>query len=363
VLRATIAEIDENMKKDDDLTGVPSGFVRLDRITSGWQKTDLIILAARPSVGKTAFALNLAMNAAMNPGKPFPVAVFSLEMGAGQIVKRMLSATTEVSMESITRGKMAQHEFVQLSTRMDKLSKASIFIDDQAALNIFELRAKARKLKQKHNIQLIIIDYLQLMQATIDKGGNREQEISKISRDLKALAKELEIPIIALSQLNRSVENRGKEAKVPQLSDLRESGAIEQDADLVMFLYRQDYYGIQNDEMGQPVEGETQIIIAKHRNGSTGTEKVRFIREYQRFVDIEEKFDSFGRGGGAPKPPDNPHAGIRRDPSGLTDSKLYIPDGYQSFKSKASNYNPDDDDMGNTPPKPPRPDDMGDVPF
>jgi len=347
VLVKTMNEIDENRNKTDDITGVPSGFAGLDRLTAGWQKTDLIILAARPSVGKTAFALNLAMNASMNAGKQFPVAVFSLEMGAGQIVKRMLSAVSEVNMEAITRGKMAEHEFIQMTQRMVKLSQAKIFLDDQAALNIFELRAKARRLKQKHDIQLIIIDYLQLMQASVEKGGNREQEISKISRDLKALAKELEVPIIALSQLNRSVETR-KESKIPQLSDLRESGAIEQDADLVMFLYRPEYHGIANDAMGETVEGETQIHIAKHRNGSTGMEKVRFIKEYQKFVDMEDnRFNSgggFNNGGGAPK--DNPQAGIRKDPSEFGGSKMFIPGGFQTRPSKLNDTNWDDDDMG-----------------
>ena len=349
VLVRTMTEIDENRNKTDDITGVPSGFASLDRLTAGWQKTDLIILAARPSVGKTAFALNLAMNAAMNPGKPFPVAVFSLEMGAGQIVKRMLSAVTDVSMENITRGKMAEHEFIQMSQRMTKLAQAKIFLDDQAALNIFELRAKARRLKQKHDIQMIIIDYLQLMQGSVEKGGNREQEISKISRDLKALAKELEVPIIALSQLNRSVETR-KESKIPQLSDLRESGAIEQDADLVMFLYRPEYHGISNDAMGETIEGETQIHIAKHRNGSTGMEKVRFIKEYQRFVDMEDNhFDSGGKGGGNNggfTPKDNPQAGIRRDPSEFGGSKMFIPGGFQTRQSKVNDATWDDDDMG-----------------
>ena len=361
VLVKTMNEIDENRNKTDDITGVPSGFASLDRLTAGWQKTDLIILAARPSVGKTAFALNLAMNAAMNPGKAFPVAVFSLEMGAGQIVKRMLSAVSEVHMEAITRGKMAEHEFIQMTQRMVKLSQAKIFLDDQAALNIFELRAKARRLKQKHDIQLILIDYLQLMQASVDKSGNREQEISKISRDLKALAKELEVPIIALSQLNRSVETR-KESKVPQLSDLRESGAIEQDADLVMFLYRPEYHGITNDAMGETIEGETQIHIAKHRNGSTGMEKVRFIKEYQKFVDMEDNqfnrgnnggFNSGGGSGGGfnpampAGPKDNPMAGIRRDPSEFGGSKLFIPQGgFQTMPSKVNDVNWDDEDMG-----------------
>ncbi len=380
VLVKTIEEIDESRKKTEDVNGVPSCYAALDRITGGWQKTDLIILAARPAVGKTAFTLNLAMNAAMHSSKPFPVALFSLEMGAGQIVKRMLSAVSEVSMNSITKGKMAEHEFIQMSQRMTKLSQAKIFIDDQAALNIFELRAKARRLKQKHGIEMILIDYLQLMQASVEKGGNREQEISKISRDLKALAKELEVPIIALSQLNRSVETR-KESKVPQLSDLRESGAIEQDADLVMFLYRPEYYGLENDEMGETIEGETHISIAKHRNGSTGTVKVQFIKEYQKFVDMEDdQFDSMrggsgGSGGGdrfnsggpgnfASGPKDNPSAGIRRDTSDFGNSKLFIPSGgFQTKQSKANNMNWDDDDLpGSKPAGGPKPSDE-DVPF
>jgi replicative DNA helicase len=362
VLVSTIQEIEENKNKKDDLTGVPSGFIALDKLTNGWQKTDLIILAARPSVGKTAFALNLAMNASMNASKQFPVAVFSLEMGAGQIVKRMLSAVTDVSMESISRGKMEEHEFIQLTQRMKKLAKAPIYLDDQAALNIFELRAKARRLKQRHDIQLIIIDYLQLMQASIDKSGNREQEISKISRDLKALAKELDIPIIALSQLNRGVESR-KESKVPQLSDLRESGAIEQDADLVMFLYRPEYYGINNNEMGETIEGETHIHVAKHRNGSTDTLKVRFMKDYQRFVDLEDSFGGAFSGTNFKPVQDNPQAGIRRDPGEFGGSKMFVPGGgFQTKQSKANDMNWDDD---TTPPPPlrPKPDNDDDIPF
>lgn len=373
VLVRTVQEIEEAKNKTDDITGVPTGFTDLDKLTSGWQKTDLIILAARPAVGKTAFCLNLTMNAAMHAGEPFPVAFFSLEMGASQLVKRMLSAVTEVSMEAITKGRMQEHEFIQMTQRMNKLASAPIFLDDQAALNIFELRAKARRLKQKHNIQLIVIDYLQLMQGSIEKGGNREQEISKISRDLKQLAKELEVPIIALSQLNRSVESR-KESKVPQLSDLRESGAIEQDADMVMFLYRPEYYGINNDEMGQPIEGETHIHVAKHRNGSTDTVKVRFIKEYQKFTDMPNDnfggFGGFGGGGGGgfapPTPGDNPAAGIRgRDTSDFGGSKMFIQNGagYQTLPSKANDFKLDDDDM--MPPAKinrPRPDD-DDAPF
>lgn len=374
VLVRTVQEIEEAKNKKDDLTGVPTGFKDLDKLTSGWQKTDLIILAARPAVGKTAFCLNLTMNAAMNSGEPFPVAFFSLEMGAGQLVKRLLAAVTEVNMDAITKGRMQEHEFVQMTQRMNKLASAPIYLDDQAALNIFELRAKARRLKQKHDIKMIVIDYLQLMQGSNEKGGNREQEISKISRDLKALAKELEVPIIALSQLNRSVESR-KESKVPQLSDLRESGAIEQDADMVMFLYRPEYYGIDNDEMGQPIEGETHVHVAKHRNGSTDTVKVRFIKEYQKFTDMpDDGFGGGGFGGGfgggggfAPPMGDNPQAGIKgRDTSDFGGSKMFIQggaSGYQTMPSKANDFNLDDDDM--MPPskfKSPKPED-DDIPF
>ncbi len=312
IIMDTLTEIQEQRTKNDDITGIPSGFAALDAITGGWQKTDLIVLAARPAVGKTAFSLNLVMNAAMSASKPTAVAFFSLEMSAGQLVKRMLSATTEVLLEKITKGNLADHEIVQLQQRMQRLSESEIFIDDQAALNIFELRAKCRRLKQRHNLGFVVIDYLQLMTASIDKGGNREQEISKISRELKALAKELSIPIIALSQLNRSVETRGGGSKIPQLSDLRESGAIEQDADMVMFLYRPDYYnqagggapppqqgkGAPNPEEMGTEPGETWINIAKHRNGETGLVKIVAELQYQRFRDKKEAdLQSFAKTG------------------------------------------------------------------
>lgn len=374
VMADTVKEIEEAKNKQEDVTGVPTGYKGLDRLTSGWQSNALIIVAARPSVGKTAFCLNLAMNAAMHAQKPFPVAFFSLEMGAGELVKRMLSCVTEVSMDAITKGRMQEHEFIQMTQRMTKLSTAPLYIDDQAALNIFELRAKARRLKQRHDIQMIVIDYLQLMQADVNKGGNREQEISKISRDLKALAKELSIPIIALSQLNRSVETRSKESKVPQLSDLRESGAIEQDADMVMFLYRPEYYGLNNDEMGNPLEGETHIHVAKNRNGALDTVKLRFIKEYQKFVDIEEEgfggFGGFGGGnnfgGGKPpfNPADNPRAGLKnRDTSEFGGSKMFIQGGgsFQTLPSKANNFSFDDEDFSRPPQKPQE--GMDDVPF
>src|SRR5215213_3409197 len=225
VLVKTIQRIDDLRNKQEDISGVPTGFPTIDRVTYGWQPTDLIILAARPSVGKTAFALNLARNAALSASKPTPVAFFSLEMSAGQLVQRILAAESEIWLEKIARGKLEEHEMKQLYARgIQRLAQAPIFIDDTAALNIFELRAKCRRLKNKHNIGMIIIDYLQLMSGSSDRQSNREQEISKIARDLKGLAKEVQVPIIALSQLSREVEKRKEGSKMPQLSDLRESG-------------------------------------------------------------------------------------------------------------------------------------------
>ena len=295
VLIEAIKRIEDLRHKNEDVSGVPSGFPKLDRVTYGWQNTDLIILAARPSVGKTAFALNLARNAALHPTKPTPVAFFSLEMSAGQLVQRILSAESEIWLEKISRGKLEEHEMKQLYARgIQKLSQAPIFIDDTAALNIFELRAKCRRLKNTGNIGLIIIDYLQLMSGTGDnRNGNREQEISNISRSLKAMAKELNVPIVALSQLSREVEKRKEGNKMPQLSDLRESGAIEQDADMVMFLYRPEYYDIGQNEMGESNRGETIIRIAKHRNGSLETIKLRALLNIQKFIE-DEGGESFG---------------------------------------------------------------------
>jgi len=288
VVRA-IKRIEELRNRSDNMTGVPSGFKALDAITYGWQKSDLIILAARPSVGKTAFALNLARNAALHPSQPVPVAVFSMEMSAEQIVQRFLAMETEISLENISRGKLADYEFNQLSHGVSKLAKAPIFIDDTPALNIFELRAKCRRLKGKHNIGLVVIDYLQLMSSNHEnRNVNREQEISKISRDLKSLAKELEIPIIALSQLSREVEKRKDTNKMPQLSDLRESGAIEQDADVVLFLYRPEYYDITTNEFGESTEGETYVRIAKHRNGRLDTIKLKMLKSIQKFIEMED---------------------------------------------------------------------------
>ncbi len=240
LISEAIKQIEKAADNSDGVTGVPSGFTALDRITGGWQKTDLMILAARPGMGKTAFVLTIARNAAVEFNRP--VAVFSLEMGALQLVNRLISSEAELNQEKLRKGQLEQFEFVQLNERIKKLAKAPLFIDDTPALSIFELRAKARRLKEQNNIEMIIIDYLQLMSAGSEARGNREQEISMISRSLKALAKELNIPIIALSQLSRDVEKRNTASKRPMLSDLRESGAIEQDADMVMFIYRPEYY-------------------------------------------------------------------------------------------------------------------------
>jgi replicative DNA helicase len=248
LIAKAIEDIEAAAKKTDGLLGVPSGFTALDRITGGWQKSDLLILAARPGMGKTAFVVSMAKNAAVDYNRP--VAIFSLEMSSVQLVKRLISSETEITQDKILKGNLDNHEFVQLNERIKKLSVAPLYIDDTPALSIFELRAKARRLKEQQKIEMIIIDYLQLMSGGPDSKGNREQEISAISRGLKSLAKELEIPIIALSQLSRQVENRPGNSKRPQLSDLRESGAIEQDADVVVLLMREEYYNPTEENRG-----------------------------------------------------------------------------------------------------------------
>lgn len=285
LLSAAIKEIESLKDKEDGMTGIPTGFTMLDRITSGWQKSDLVIVAARPGMGKTAFTLSMARNSAVLYNKP--VAIFSLEMSKLQLVNRLISAEAELESEKLRKGDLKPYEWQQLTSKVTSLSEAPIFIDDTPGINIFELRAKCRRLKMQHDIQLIIIDYLQLMSGsgTEGKGSNREQEISNISRSLKSIAKELNIPVIALSQLNRSVETRGGD-KRPQLSDLRESGAIEQDADMVTFIFRPEYYGFMQDNEGNSTEGIAEIIIAKHRNGALGTVPLRFVKKFTRFENL-----------------------------------------------------------------------------
>lgn len=265
------------------ITGVPSGFVELDRVTSGWQPSDLIIIAARPGMGKTAFVLSMARNIAVQFKKP--MAFFSLEMASLQLVNRLISSETEISAEKLRRGDLAEYEWQQLNSKIGKLEEAPIFIDDTPSLSIFELRAKCRRLKQQKNIELIVIDYLQLMHSGTDsRNTNREQEISYISRSLKSIAKELNVPVIALSQLSRQAEKRGGNQR-PMLSDLRESGAIEQDADMVLFIYRPEYYGLTEDENGNSTAGKAEIMIAKHRNGALKNVYLRFIDRMAKFVD------------------------------------------------------------------------------
>lgn len=298
LLVKAIQEIEYIRQHQQQLSGVPSGFHSIDKITHGWQKTDLIIVAARPGVGKTAFALNIALNAVTDPNKPTGVGFFSLEMSSGQLMKRLLACQTELPLYDILRGRLDETGMRTLYARgIQKLAQVPLFIDDQGSLNIFELRAKARRLKAKHNIGLIIIDYLQLMSGPVDskKGRNREQEISEISRNLKLLAKELEIPIIALSQLSRAVETRGGE-KIPQLSDLRESGAIEQDADVVGFIYRPEYYGLQKDGLGESTAGESHIRFAKNRNGSLETVHLTANLRIQKFFEKEAVFNKLTEG-------------------------------------------------------------------
>ncbi len=278
----------EEISNKEGLSGVPSGFDRLDKLTSGWQPSDLIIVAARPGMGKTALTLSMARNIAVGQG--IPVAFFSLEMASVQLITRLISSETGLSSEKLRTGKLEKHEWEQLNVKVKSLEKAPLFIDDTPSLSIFDLRAKARRLASQHGIKMIIIDYLQLMTAGgSQKNGNREQEISMISRNLKALAKELMVPVIALSQLSRAVETRGG-SKRPLLSDLRESGAIEQDADIVSFIYRPEYYKIDewDDEERSPTDGQAEFIIAKHRNGGLENIRLKFIGHLGKFDNLDD---------------------------------------------------------------------------
>ena len=297
--------------RSDGLSGLSSGFEKLDKMTSGWQNSDLIIIAARPAMGKTAFVLSMAKKMAVD--MKIPVAMFSLEMSNVQLVNRMIVNVCEIPGEKLKSGQLAPYEWVQLDSKITQLYDAPFYVDDTPSLSVFELRTKARRLVREHGVKIIMIDYLQLMNASGMSYGSRQEEVSTISRSLKGLAKELNIPIIALSQLNRGVENReGIEGKRPQLSDLRESGAIEQDADMVCFIHRPEYYKIYQDEKGHDLHGMAEIIIAKHRNGAVGDVLLRFRAEYARFQDPDEdayvpmpgEAAVFGsdKGGGSPLP-------------------------------------------------------------
>lgn len=285
IMGQAFRELESRRSQEGSLIGVPSGFIALDRVTLGWQKSELVIIAARPGMGKTAFLLSVLRNAAINNQA---VGIFSLEMSSVQLVNRLIAAEAELKSGKIKKGDLADYEWEQLMHKTAGLAKAPIFIDDTPALSLFELRAKCRRLKARHDIQVIAVDYLQLMSADMGRKGhgNREQEIAAISRSLKGIAKELDICVIAASQLSRAVETRGGD-KRPQLSDLRESGSIEQDADMVMFLYRPEYYGITEDANGQATKGLAEIIIAKHRNGSLETIPLKYIAEYTKFSNYE----------------------------------------------------------------------------
>jgi len=286
ILKDTLAYLEEIRGKGSGITGIPTG-LDVDKYTAGWQNGDLIIIAARPSMGKTAFVLTTARNAALHieEKKRTKVAVFSLEMSNQSLVQRFLTMEARVNAQVARSGRLKDEDFKSLIDAASRLFNASIFIDDTPSLSIMELRTKARRLKSEHDIGLIIVDYLQLMTAGNKEVGNREQEIATISRGLKSLAKELDVPVVALSQLSRAVEQRGGD-KRPQLSDLRESGSIEQDADVVMFLYRPEYYGIKTTPDGQSTAGLAEVIIGKQRNGPVGAVPLYFVKDYARFENL-----------------------------------------------------------------------------
>ena len=299
VAAKALKQIESIADNTDGVTGTPTGFSELDALTGGWQRSDLIILAARPGMGKTAFSLALAKNAALQYGRA--VAFFTLEMSSLQLVQRLIAMEANLDNQKLRNAKLDDHDWIKLHQALERLGEAKMFIDETPALNVFELRAKCRRLKTNHDIDLIVIDYLQLMSASgKDNRGNREQEISSISRALKGLAKELNVPVIALSQLSRAVETRG--TKRPVLSDLRESGAIEQDADIVTFLYRPDYYDGEADPMLPP--GLTEVIVSKHRNGALKTVNLRFVKEYARFEEFND-FNFIDPQSGFSNPTDN----------------------------------------------------------
>ena len=282
VLVESFTKLEELYNRKQHITGVPSGFTELDYRTAGFHGSELILIAARPAMGKTAFALNIATNAAVRAN--VPVAIFSLEMSKEQLVNRIMCSESMVDSNKVRTGKLEEDDWTKLAGSIGPLSEAEIYIDDTPGINIMEIRAKCRKLKLEKNIGMVVIDYLQLIQGTNKRGGSREQEISEISRSLKILAKELNVPVIALSQLSRAAEQRPDHR--PMLSDLRESGAIEQDADIVMFLYRDDYYNQDSEK-----KDIAEVIIAKHRGGSTGTVELLWLGSYTKFVNLEKRFD------------------------------------------------------------------------
>lgn len=307
----------------DGLVGVPSGFITLDRITNGWCQPELCIIAARPAMGKTAFILNCARNASVEFKKPG--LIFSLEMSSMQLVDRLISKDAEINLDKIIKRSLDEHDIVRLdNSTIELMIQGQLFIDDTPGISIFELRAKAKRFKQKHNIEYIMVDYIQLMKGTTNGGGNREQEVGSISRGLKALAKELHIPVIALSQLSRAVETRPGGSKRPQLSDLRESGSLEQDADRVIFLYRPEYYGLTEDEEGMPTNGIVEVIIAKNRFGVCDTVKLNANLSIMKFFEMESDQANF-------LPPINPPTNINITPYKNFGNKFSLEDDEAPF--------------------------------
>ena len=291
VISNAVEVIQKAAANKDGLTGVPTGYHKLDNITSGWQASDLVIIAGRPAMGKTSFALSMAKNIAAD--YKVPMAFFSLEMSNVQLVNRLISNCCEIQGSKILNGQLKPDEWERLDKRLNNLIGSPLYVDDTPGLSVFELRTKARRLVRDHGVKIIMIDYLQLMNANGMRFSSRQEEVSTISRSLKQIAKELDIPILALSQLNRGVESReGLEGKRPQLSDLRESGAIEQDADMVLFVHRPEYYHIYQDENGRDLHGMAQIIIAKHRKGATGDVLLNFRGEFTRFENPESAGNS-----------------------------------------------------------------------
>ena len=317
VLHKAMLQIEEASKNTSAFNGVPSGFMAVDRVTLGWQPSDLIIIAARPAMGKTAFVLSMARNMAIDHESP--VAFFSLEMSSVQLMMRLIIAETGLSGTDLKSGRLTPEQWRHLESATKPLGTAPLFIDDTPALSVFEFRSKARRLKIHNDIKIIIIDYLQLMTGNAESKGNREQEVAFISRTLKAIAKELNVPIIALSQLSRATETRGG-SKRPQLSDLRESGAIEQDADIVAFIHRPEYYGMNTDENGMPTAGMAEIIIAKHRSGAATDVKLRFLKEQTRFMDLD--MDEFSTAG---DPMGGGYTQIASSMGGLGDDEFALP--------------------------------------
>lgn len=300
VVERAVKAIEKAYENTGGLTGIPSGFTELDKITSGWQPSDLVIIAGRPAMGKTSFALSIAKNVAVD--YQVPVALFSLEMSNLQLTQRLMSNVCEIHGSKILNGQFSKHDWDRLDKNLPKLQGKPIYVDDTAGLSVFELRSKARRLVREKGVKLIMVDYLQLMNASGMRFGNRQEEVSTISRSLKGLAKELDIPVLALSQLNRSVETRDSkdniDGKRPQLSDLRESGAIEQDADMVLFVHRPEYYRLFEDEHGNDLRGKAQIIIAKHRKGATGDVLLQFKGEYTRFQNDDSSSSQLGSADG-----------------------------------------------------------------